>query len=318
MSEMEPGQSQPAETDHVPASLPPKRRRRLGPLIALAVVVIVVAGSVVGYFAATGTVAAGYRVTAERALEQARTDNNQVANSLKSPQLGSKSLGDFQDAASYQQSMALLRSQLTDLQAHTRRARSLIDIDLLGLHRESDRLHSALDAVLLWPARGSLQMDRQRVESVAEGFTAARHALDILLDQETAAIAVVNAMDQFVQIVPLEQEGDFANALAMYPHIEAVMQQAVMLSANPNVPQQLHTLMTAMLTFVADNKLLLQAMKARDAQAGDAAAKKLDADQNALTFDEHGFEAAEDGLLKPYLDRYNSAMKRAGFHLNTA
>jgi hypothetical protein len=280
--------------------------------VVIALLGVIIAGA--GFVVAAGSVAGGYRESAERALQQARTDDGQVATSMRSPDLGSRALGDFDDAASYRRSMSVLRGQLKGLNDHTRHARSVIDLDLPDLRRESDRLHSASDAALLWPARGSLQAERQRVESVIEGFTAARQALDILLDQDTAASAVVGAMDQFAEMVELEERGDPGNALVLSPHVESVVRRAAMVSASPNVPQRLHKLMTAMMTLVTDNKLLVQAALAGDEQAGDAAVRNLDVDQHALAFDARAFQAEEDAFSRPHLNRYEAAVGRAGFH----
>jgi hypothetical protein len=72
--------------------------------------------------------------------------------------------------------------------------------------------------------------------------------------------------------------------------------------------------MAALATLAADFKQLLQAAQAHNLSAAQNAQAKVTTDTDALAnFDQKGFDTFETNLFKPYQDRYDQALRQAGF-----
>ncbi|HEY4028354.1 MAG TPA: hypothetical protein VGO86_18150, partial [Candidatus Dormibacteraeota bacterium] len=70
----------------------------------------------------------------------------------------------------------------------------------------------------------------------------------------------------------------------------------------------------ALQTTSADMKSFLQAVQRRDQRAVLALQPKLDADTKALdSLGTSGVDTYERTLMQPYIDRYDSGMRAAGF-----
>jgi hypothetical protein len=277
---------------------------RLVLVVGTAVAVILVAG---GFFAIGVGAAAGDRLVADTAMEQARRDNNQVSDSLSR-------LPDLTLTASKIPDPAQAKTTIDGYLTKVKQSRAVVDADVPKLRGASDRLRGESGNFLVTTQRASLDQERGRVDALVTAFTAAGQYLQITEGQLTLDSAIVDVGGAFMALSGYVQRQDFNGAIAQYPQMDHAVQQAVTLSKGPNTPPQLQAQITALGTASTDLKQLVQAAQKKDLKTINALGPKLDADTSALDkFDQQGVNKYYDQLLKPYQDRYVSSLKQAGF-----
>jgi hypothetical protein len=298
-----PGQSQPYGQHRPFEARPAPRASRAGRIIWVVAAVLVALLAVGGYLAAGFVVAASDRQTAEALVEHARNDNNQISSLVKK-------LPSPPSSASSAQDLSQSKTAVAGIAATFDRERGVVNSDLPRLHRASATLQSQSGSLLVVPERGSLDKERSRVDAVVTAFLAARAVLQIGGDQMRALSSIFDAESVLLGTI---QQQDVARALAAYPQVESKVQQAVTLSKALNVPPQIQALATSMGTLAADFKQFLQAQQSKNFNALQRSAAKVQADADGFAFDDKGFNAYETNLFKPYQDRYNQALRQAGF-----
>lgn len=293
-----------------PAAFVEPPRRRTGLRIVVALGVIVLLGLVGGgaYLVAGFAIASGDRLAADRALEQARTDNNRVAALVKTPDLKT---GTGADA-----DVTRLKSDLDAYRARIAPARASLTADMPRLRQASDKLRSDRGSFLLAPQRPALDQERQRVEAAMTALTAADQALTVADQQLAFSDALLAAAQLFEQVGEKLDANDLKGALAMYGQLDAAVAQVVELAKGTSIPQQLQSLATAFANTAADVERLVRAVQANDLRSMKALTPRVDADEKALeSFDEKTAQAQAEEIFKPYQARYEAALKSAGFKL---
>jgi hypothetical protein len=289
---------QPVEAGPTPR---PSHLGRILGIVAALLVVVLAAG---GYLAAGFVTAASDRQAAQAVIEQARTDNNRISGLMKTVPTGPTSASSSPD-------LAKSKIAVDGIAANFDHDRGLVTADLPRLRQAAATLQSQSEGLLVAPERGSLDQERGRVGAVVTAFSAARDGFQIAGDQMRL---VSSMLDAEIALDSVLQEQDPARALAAYPQAEGKLQQAVALSKAPNTPPQAGTLMAALATLAADFKQLLQAAQAHNLSAAQNAQAKVTTDTDALAnFDQKGFDTFETNLFKPYQDRYDQALRQAGF-----
>ena len=268
----------------------------------MAVLVAVVA--VGGYLAAGFVTAASDRQAAQAVVEQARKDNNRISSLVKT-------LPTVPDSTSSTQDLAKLKIAVDSGAATFDQGRGLATSDLPRLRQAAATLESQSGGFLVATQRASLDQERARVDAVVTAFSEARDFLQILGDQTRF---ISSTLDAEIALDGMIQQRDVARALAAYPQLYSKFQQVQTLSRAPSTPPQLLALMASLATLAADFKQLLLAAQAHNVKAAQTAQAKVTTDANSFgAFDQKGFDAFEANLFKPYQDRYDRALRQAGF-----
>jgi hypothetical protein len=300
-----PFQSRPGQPVEVG---PAPRASHLGRIIGIGAAVLVVVVAAGGYLAAGFVTAASDRQAAQAVVEQARKDNNRISSLVKTLPTTPSSVSSAQDVAKS-------KIAVDGLAATFDQGRGLVTGDLPRLRQAGATLQSQSEGLLVAPERGSLDQERGRVSAVVTAFSAAGDFLQVAGDQMRF---VSSMLDAEIALDGVIQERDATRALAAYPQADSKVQQAVALSKSPNTPPQLRTLMASLATLGSDFKQLLQAARAHNLGAAQTAQAKVTTDANAVAnFDQKGFDAFEANLFKPYQDRYDQALRQAGFTVIT-
>jgi hypothetical protein len=277
---------------------------RLVLVVGTAVAAILGAGA---FFAIGAGVAAGHRLAADGVMEQARRDNNQVSDSLSK-------LPDLTVTASKAPDPAQAKTTIEGYLTRVKQSRAVVNADIPKLRGASDRLRGESGSFLVASQRATLDQERGRVDSLVAAFTAAGQFLQISEEQLTLDSAIVDLGAAFTALSGAVQRQDFNGAIAQYPQMDRALQQAMTLAKTPSTPPQLRTQVNTLATAAADLKQLVQAAQRKDLRTINALGPKLDADTSALDkFDQQGASKFYDQLFKPYLDRYDTSLRQAGF-----
>lgn len=288
-------------------------RVRLGIWIGVAALLVLVVG---GYIGAGAVGAAGYRQSAEQALRQAGTENDKIYGLVKKPPSLPASFSGQQTLAQAEQTLAQSKTAVDGYGTTLKRARAIVDTELPRLRQASQKLQADSGSILVAAQRGSLDEERRRLESAIAGFLAAGEYLTIAEEQMHFASVFLDADIALLGVARLVEQQNVAGALAQFPQVDIKVQQALTLSRGEHVAPQLQVLTNSLSTFSTDFKQLLQAIQAGNIEVVQTLAPKLDQDQKAsASFDEAGYNAFQAQLAKPYVDRYEKAMKQAGFKL---
>lgn len=286
--------------------------RRAAPLVGTVVAVLVVILASGGYLAA-GAVTAGIdRQAAEVVVGAVVSDNNQFAQAMAKVSSPAGFTSVSQDPAQANAAMDGITSDL-------RQAHGTVTADLARLRRAGTVLRDQSGGILVVTQRGSLDQERARVDAVTTAFSAQRDALQVASDQIVVFSAMLDAAIALDGVTPILNRQDNQGALAAMPPVDAKMQRAVTLSKGSNVAPQMQALIGSMATFVTDLEQFLHAAQAGDVGALEALATRLQRDGDATAnFDQAGFDAYESSLYKPYEDRADAALRRAGFKVVTS
>lgn len=280
-------------------------------LAAVAVVgILVVAG--LGYFAGRAVFAArDAQSMANAALRSAGQHTLDYDNGLRiavnAPALstGSTSSPDF----------AKMKQASDSVLAKVDQVRMGIRSDQSRLGAAGEQLQAAGRNPLVVPLRSGLNRSQRRVEDVRSALDAADTALGFERDAVQATSAVADVMTDYVALADKERTGDFAAGLAIFGTLDPKVQTALQSVARPHIPAHEVTFVKGLATLVADEKVLLQAAQAGDANGVDAALATYDTDSAAVVnVDTDQIDAEEAAILQPYRDRYESGMKAAGFN----
>lgn len=279
-------------------------------LAAVGAVVVVVLG-VGAYLLGSAAVAAGKAQSdANAAMETARTHINDTDASLKAAPTF--------DVSGNPPDFAKAKKAVDDLVAGLGDARTTDARDEAGLRSVRDDLSSKGASPFALPYRGALDHEHQRVVSMLTALDAADGALKIVQDQLRILSAAFDADMDFVTLLDRIQKEDIAGGLALFPSIDAKLQAAAKLAQGPAIPPQLQKELKDMQTTSTDLNAFLRAVQARDSGTIQALTPRLDADVAALdSLDITGLETYEQTLIQPYRDRYDAAVKAAGYTLKT-
>jgi hypothetical protein len=292
------GRYQPLEVGPAP---PASHRGRIIGAVAAVLVAVVAVG---GYLAAGLVTAASDRQAADAVVGQARKDNNQVAALVKTVPSGPSSINGTQD-------LAKAKITADSAAAAFDQGVRLVTSDLPRLRQADATLQSQSGSFLVATQRGSLDKERARVDSVVTAFSAAHDYFQLAGDQMRFNSSMLDAEMVLLGAI---QEKDLTRALAAYANVDSKVQHAVTLSKGPNIAPAMQTLMGALATLAADFKQLLQAAHAGNLKATQAAQAKVTSAANAVgIFDQKGFDEFEAKTFKPYQDRYDQALRQAGF-----
>jgi hypothetical protein len=280
-----------------------------GRVIWAGVAVLVVLVAVGGYLGAGVVVAAGYRQSAERTLAQAGTENDKIYGLLKKPPSGPVAIKSDQD-------LAQAKSALDEAGASLKQSHTIVGTELPRLGKASQNLRAESGGLLMVTQRGSLDEERGRIDSAIAGFSAAGEYLTIEEEQVRFASVLLDAEVAVAGVLRVVEQQNLAGALAQYPQVDSKVEQLRTLSRGQNIAPQLQALTNSVVTFSTDFKQFLQATQAGDVPAVQTLESKLDQDGKAsASFDQAGYDAYQTQLAKPYVDRYERAMTRAGFKL---
>jgi hypothetical protein len=276
----------------------------------VAVLVVILAS---GSYLAASVVTAGIdRQAAEVVVGTVISDNNQFAQTMTKVSSPAGPTSVSQDPAQARTAMDGITSDLW-------KAQGTVNADLARLRRAGTVLRDQSGGILVVTQRGSIDHERARVDAVVTAFSAQGDALQVASDQIVVFSAMLDATIALDAVTPILNRQDNQGALAAMPLVDAKMQRAVTLSKGSNVAPQLQALIGSMATFVTDLEQFLHADQAGDVAAAEALATRLQRDGDATAnFDQTGFDAYESSLYKPYEDRADAALRRAGFEVVTS
>jgi len=286
-------------------------RRRVGTLLkvlaAVGALAVVVAGVLV-YLVGTTAIASGRaRSDSIALLESVRTHANKAQVELKAvPPFDVSSTNP--DFAQGKHTADQYASQLaTD--------RTTVLADEVSLRADRDRLSKQATGILALPFRPSLDHERMRAESLLSALQAEDAGLQIVENQMKTVSAIFDAAGDFsVILTDHVEKQDFAGALALFPGLDAKLKAAAQAAGDPSTPPQIRKLVTGLQTLSTDLNAFLRAAQREDAATVLALVPKVEADSNALgSFDSQGMSSYEQTLLQPYLDRFDSGVRGAGF-----
>jgi hypothetical protein len=285
--------------------------RRVGTLLKVLAVVgalgVIVAGVLV-YLVGTTAVASGKaRSDSITLLDSVRTRANDAQAALKT-------LPPF-DLSSTNPDFARARQTADQYGSQLGGYRTTVQGDEVKLRSDRDRLTSRATGVLALPFRASLDHERQRAEGLLFALQAEDTALQIEQDQMRAISAIFDAEgDFYVLLVNHVGKQDITGSLALFPPLDGKLKTAAQVAAGPSTPPQLQKLVVSMQTLSTDLNAFLRAAQRRDQRTVQALQPKVDADATALdNFDSVSLDAYERTLLQPYLDRFDSGVRAAGF-----
>lgn len=285
--------------------------REVGALLKVLAVVgalAVIAAGVLVYLVGSAAVASNRTRTDSIALlDSVRNEANGAQTALKTvPQFDTTSTNP--DIGKAKQTADQYDSQLGGY-------RTTVQADEVKLRTDRDRLMNQAAGVLALPFRASLDHERLRAESMLSALQAEDTALQIEQDQMKALSAIFDAEIDFgVLVVDHLDKQDISGSLALFPALDAKLKVAAQASAGQNMPPQVQKLVTSLQTLSTDLNAFLQAAQKRDQRSLASLQPKLEADANALsTFDTQGLDSYEQTLLQPYLDRFDSGVRAAGF-----
>ena len=140
--------------------------------------------------------------------------------------------------------------------------------------------------------------------------------LGVERDEMHATAAFMDVMSDYTTLGSRERAGDVAGGLAMYTTLDPKVQAAIQAVQGHDIPPHEAAVVTALAAAVADEKAVLQATQAHDANRTRAAVAKFDTDSAAVAnLDVNQIATEERALLQPDVNGFEGGMKAAGFSL---
>jgi hypothetical protein len=283
-------------------------KRVMRKLVAVVVAVALVIFVGVAYFVGSTVAVGRERLAADSVLEGARQHNNKLADALQNPKTPTM-FGADQDVGKSKASIDAYNATLGD-------SISTTEADLRSLRAADERLKRQSGNPLMWAQASQLAAERERVEAMISAFDSASGYLRIVQAQLRTVSSMLDAVAAFEAMSSFLERQDIAGALNRYPELEKKLQMTAELARAPGTPPQFQAEVNSLQTLVLDLKAILQAAQANDFDRLQSLQPKLDADAKALeAFDQKGFDDYETALAKPYRDRFEAGVRKAGFQL---
>ncbi|HKF77543.1 MAG TPA: hypothetical protein VKF59_15495 [Candidatus Dormibacteraeota bacterium] len=283
----------------------------MGKVVAIAVVaVIVVAG--VSYFVGHGVLVTGdARSVANVALQSAGKHALDYDSVLKltssAPPLSASSSASF----------GQIKQAADSYVAREDQARAEIRSDRAGLRSADGALRATAQNPLMAPFRSNLDQPQRRVESMIAALDAADAGLGVQRDEMHATAAFMDVMSVYTTLGNREEAGDVAGSLAMFTTLDPKVQTMLQAVQPKDVPPHEVAISRAVAAVVADEKAVLMAKQAHDANRTKAALARFDTDSAAVdNVDTIQIDSEERAMLQPYVDRFEGNLKAAGFGLS--
>lgn len=270
---------------------------------------LVVAGF--AYFVGHAVVTTGdARSIANVALESAGKHALDYDKVLK-PTSGTPSLSPSSGA-----SFAQVKQAADSFVARLDQARAKIRADRATLSSADGALRAAAQNPLMAPFRSGFEQPQRRVESMMSALDAADAGIGVERDEMHATAAFMDVMSDYTTLGSREKAGDVAGSLAMFTTLDPKVQTAMQAVLGRDIPAHQVALVKAVAAAVADEKAVLLATQAHDANRTRAALAKFDTDSAAVdNVDVSQIESEERAMLQPYVDRFEANLKAAGFSL---
>jgi len=193
--------------------------------------------------------------------------------------------------------------------------RTTIQADDARLHADRDLLVRQASGMMALPFRPGLDQERMRVDGMRSALHAADTALQVEVDQVRTLSMIFDVEDGFdTLVVDHVQKQDVAGALALLPGLADKLRAAAQAVAGPSTAPQARKLVGDLQTLSTDLETLLQAARHLDLITVLTLQPKVQADGAVVeAFDSDGLESYERTLLQPYVDRFDSGVRAAGF-----
>lgn len=258
-----------------------------------------------------------FEVSAAVASERARTDSNVLLESVRTrANTGADLLQATPaiDTSGANPDFAKAKRTTDEYASRIAQVRTTTEADHVKLLVDRDHLRSQATGLPALPFRPALDSQRLRVESMLSALEAEDKGLQVVQDLMVTTSSVFDASAALVVVLDRLDAQDFSDALAAFPDLDAKLQNAARLASGPSNPPQLQKFVANLQTLSTDLKALVQAVQRQDIGAVQAQQQRLDADGAALEgFDEQGFDSYERTVLQPYVDRFDSGVRAAGF-----
>jgi hypothetical protein len=276
-------------------------------LAVLGAVWVVVVGVLVYLVDTTAVASARARSDSTSLLDSVRTHANAAQAALAAlPQFDAS--GTSPDFAGAKHTADQYASQLAG-------DRTTVQADEVRLRADRDRLLEQASSVLALPYRPSLDHERLRAEGMLSALQAEDTALQIEADQMHTVSLIFDAENDFATLlIDHVEKQDVAGALALFPGLDGKLQAASQAAAGANTAPQARKLVGDLQKLSTDVGALLQAERRLDLGTALALGSKVQADVAVVeAFDSQGLDSYEQTLLQPYLDRFDSGVRAAGF-----
>jgi hypothetical protein len=273
------------------------------PIVAVAVVVVLIAAAGLAFFtgAATAATATG---RADTALKQAQLDQDTVDGLLggKGPYADFGSMNDVQAVVAVRDAARKIADQATQVQGTVSKDRSRLVSAKKGLP----------SGLLVYPERASVDKRRGRLDNAIAGQDQANHALAILKANAdfvgTFMDAMVDLADMSVALNASRYDTAGQDAQTVTSKLQAVQQKA----AAEGVPAEAKQFAQLMADGVAALQPLIAAAKANDEAAFAAAMPRFQAASKAIDdFDSRVIGLRIGETLKAARDKYDELMAKA-------
>jgi hypothetical protein len=287
-------------------------RAIMGKVLTIAVAaVLVVAG--ISYLVGHGVVATGdARSVANVALQSAGAHALDYDNVLKLTS-GAPSLTATSSAGP---SFAQIKQAADSYVGRLDQARAEIRSDRAGLSGADGTLRAAAQNPLLAPFRSSLNQPQRRVESMMSALDAADGGIGVERDEMHSVAAFMDVMSDYNTLDNRVKAGDVSGSLAMFTTLDPKVQTAMQAVQGQDIPPHEVVLVKAVAVMVADEKAVLLATQAHDANRTKTALARFDTDSAAAdNVDANQIASEEQGMLHPYVNRFEASVKAAGFGL---
>jgi hypothetical protein len=246
------------------------------------------------------------KTQARRALQSGAGHTDQITESFVGPNVGGP-ITTAQNIETARQVIAGYGSNLGGVNAR-------LDSDLAALRAVDDSLKLDMLNPLLWRDKSELADQRGRVEALITGLNSASSGIGIIEAQAAALVALLDVFDSMYTIAPYIARRDANGALTHYSTLDQNMQILIAAIGGAKVSPEFVKSVDDLKVLIGDFKQLLEAVQYRNVGLVDSTLPKVQADittaDNDHILDWNSFER---NLLQPYVDRYNSGVKAAGF-----
>src|SRR5262245_54316012 len=230
--------------------------------LAIAGVFVVVVAAILAYFVGRAVMAASdAQSIADSALESARKHTLDYDNQLKFTS-GAPSLNSNSNSSP---DFAQIKQAADSFAAKADQVRVGIRTDRARLGSADRQLQTAGQNRLAALFRPGLDRSQRRVESVMFALDAADTAVGIERDEMHAISAFMDMMSDYVSLDNKEKAGDVSGSLAVFTTLDPKVQATLQAMHGQDIPAQATALVEAIATTVADEKAVLQATQAHDA-----------------------------------------------------
>ena len=306
-----PGPASPPPTDAPPPywqapAPPPRPPRSLGPIIAAAVIALVLIGSIVGYVV-IGLAYAQSRLDSEGTAYKAVVDHlntlTDTVNSLKTVDTTSAASS---TAASLQQGRTVVDKVVSSSQT----AQSQISTDDASLASADASLKQ--NQWLTPLSRSRLDHASARIAHLRAALAAAK---SITADYVQIGTFFQSFFDTLVDLDTLgtkSQATDLTGSAAADASLKTDVAKAIQLDKAPGLPAEMDSVLVQIQSLATDFAALVNAVGRSDSAGAQSAVAAVEADSTKLqAADFTGIGNQIDSFFQPLIDRYNSEVDKA-------